>query len=140
MTLKIVSGEDENLLEALQGKIAAVIGFGNQGAAHALNLRDSGIEVIVANRPDSANGRRATACGFDPRPIEDAARRADLLIIALPDEVHAEVWRDRIAPHLRAGTIVGFLHGFPERIPSVDTRCACGYSLQSRRSKSAGML
>lgn len=115
MTLKIVSGEDENLLRALQGKTAAVIGFGNQGAAHALNLRESGIEVIVANRPDSANGRRATACGFEPLPIEDAVLRADLLIIALPDELHADVWRDRIAPHLRAGTIVGFLHGFTIR-------------------------
>ncbi|MDY7107891.1 MAG: ketol-acid reductoisomerase [Planctomycetota bacterium] len=115
MTLRLVSGEEGTLLGPLRGRTVAVLGFGNQGAAHALNLCDAGLEVIVANRRDSANARRAKTCGFDPLPIEDAVARADLVIIALPDEVHAEVWRERIAPHLRVGTTIGFLHGFTIR-------------------------
>ena len=115
MTPKILRGSDQTPLEPLGGRTAAVLGFGNQGAAHALNLRDSGVEVIVANRPDSANGRRAAAAGFAPLAIEDAVERADLVIMALPDEAQPDVWKQRIAPHLRPGTIVGFLHGFTVR-------------------------
>ena len=85
-----------------------------------MNLRDSGVTVIVANRPDSANGRRAVDAGFAPLPIEDAVARADLVIVALPDEAHAAVWSERIAPHLCAGAIVGFLPGFSVHFGLVD--------------------
>jgi ketol-acid reductoisomerase len=112
---KTGSGPQNAPLEPLAGKTVAVLGFGNQGAAHALNLRDSGVSVLVANRPDTANGRRAVACGFDPLPLEEGVERADLTIIALPDEAQPAVWTDRIAPHLKPGGIAGFLHGFSIR-------------------------
>jgi ketol-acid reductoisomerase len=115
MTLRIVSGEEDTLLQPLRNRTVAVLGFGNQGAAHALNLRDAGLDVLVANRADSPNGRHAAACGFEPLDIEEAVARADLAIVALPDEVHAEVWKSRIAPHLSVETTIGFLHGFTIR-------------------------
>jgi ketol-acid reductoisomerase len=103
---------DHAALAALAGRTVAVLGFGNQGAAHALNLRDSGVTVLVANRPDTPNGRRAVDCGFSPLPIEDAVEQADLVIVALPDEAQPGIWEERIAPRLQSGAIVGFLHGF----------------------------
>ncbi|MHC5113835.1 MAG: ketol-acid reductoisomerase [Planctomycetota bacterium] len=111
MTLRTLRGTDAPF-EPLRDRTVAVLGFGNQGAAHALNLRDSGARVIVANRPDSERGRAAVAAGFEPTSIEDAVSAADLAIVALPDEAQAEVWSQRIAPHLRDGAVVGFLHGF----------------------------
>ena len=90
----------------------AVIGFGNQGTAHALNLRDSGLHVTVGNRPDTANFKRAKQSGFDVKPIVQAVGEADLVIIALPDEIQPEVYSREIAPNLRPGSCIGFLHGF----------------------------
>ncbi len=95
----------------LQGKTVAVLGFGNQGHAHALNLRDSGVHVIVANRPDSANARLAVERGFDPLPVAEAVEAAEVVLIALPDEAQPEVYEQHIAPHLTAGMCLGFVHG-----------------------------
>src|SRR5213078_75198 len=100
--LKMVYEQDAPL-DALRGKTVAVIGFGSQGHAHAQNLRDSGIKVIVANRKDSPNGRLAIEKGFDPMSVEDAVKQGDLLIITLPDEVQPDVYKKSIAPNLRAG-------------------------------------
>src|SRR5271154_6327323 len=99
-------------LTALQGKTVAILGFGSQGHAHGLNLRESGINVIVANRPDSANGRLAKEHGFELLSVGDAVDRADLSIITLPDEVQPEVYTKQIAPKLKAGKALGFTHGF----------------------------
>jgi len=104
--------EKDAPLTGLQGKTVAIIGFGSQGHAHAQNLRDSGIKVIVANRRDSANGRLAIEKGFDPLSIEDAVKQADLVIMTLPDEVQPEVYQKSIAPHLRPGQCLGATHGF----------------------------
>ncbi len=104
--------EDKAPLSGLSGKTVAVIGYGSQGHAHAQNLRDSGVKVIVANRKDSANGRLATSHGFDPMPVPDAVKQADVLIIGLPDEVQSDVYGKDIAPHLRAGQAFGATHGF----------------------------
>ena len=109
--LKMVYEKDAPL-DALQGKTVAIIGFGSQGHAHGLNLRDSGIKVIVANRKDSANGRLAIEHGFDPMPVADAVKQADLIIITLPDEVQPEVWTASILPNLKPGTAIGVTHGF----------------------------
>lgn len=109
--LKMVYEKDAPL-DALQGKTVAIIGFGSQGHAHGLNLRDSGIKVIVANRKDSANGRLAIEHGFDPMPVADAVKQADLIIITLPDEVQPEVWNASILPNLRPGIAIGVTHGF----------------------------
>lgn len=111
MALNILYEKDAPL-EALVGKTVAVIGFGSQGHAHAQNLRDSGVKVIVANRKDSPNGKLAVERGFDPMPVEDAVRKGDLIIVTLPDEVQPGVYEKSIAPHLRAGQAIGATHGF----------------------------
>ena len=120
MTLKIVSGPENAPLTPLLNRTVAVLGYGNQGSAHALNLRDSGLTVLVANRPDSPNGRRARQDGFELCEIEQAVAAADLVIIALPDEAQGQAWRERIGPHLTGPTIVGFLHGFAIRYRLVE--------------------
>lgn len=112
MTLQILRGPEIAPLDPLQDKTIAIIGFGNQGTAHALNLRDSGLHVTVGNRPDTANFIRAEECGFDTKPITQAVRESDLVIIALPDEIQPEVYSHQIAPNLRPGSSIGFLHGF----------------------------
>ena len=86
MALKIIRGAENAPIQPLTAKTVAVVGFGNQGHAHALNLRESGVEVVVANRPDTPNGRRAIANGFSPRGIPEAMAGADLVVLALPDE------------------------------------------------------
>jgi len=83
--------EKDAPLDALKGKTVAVLGFGSQGHAHSLNLRDSGVKVIVANRKDSSNGRLAIEHGFDPMSVEDAVKAGDLIIATLPDEVQPDV-------------------------------------------------
>src|SRR5260370_38475304 len=109
--LKMVYEKDAPL-DALRGKTVAIIAFGSQGHAHALTLRDSGIKVIVANRKDSSNGRLAIEHGFDPMPVADAVKQADLVIVTLPDEVQPEVWKASIAPNLKPATAIGATHGF----------------------------
>src|SRR5437016_9523071 len=83
--LKMVYEKDAPL-DALKGKTVAIIGFGSQGHAHAQNLRDSGIKVIVANRKESPNGRLAIEKGFNPVSVEEAVKAGDLIIVTLPDE------------------------------------------------------
>jgi ketol-acid reductoisomerase len=109
--LKMVYEKDAPL-DGLRGKTVAILGFGSQGHAHAQNLRDSGIKVIVANRKDSTNGRLAIEKGFDPVSVEDAVRAADLAIVTLPDEVQPEVYEKSIAPNLKSGKTLGVTHGF----------------------------
>ncbi len=103
---------DQARIETLRGRTIAVLGYGSQGHAHALNLRDSGLDVIVAQRPGSPRYEQAVADGFEPLGLEDATRKADLLIFALPDDAAPQVYRQQIAPHLRAGKTLGFIHGF----------------------------
>jgi ketol-acid reductoisomerase len=96
----------------LVDKTVGVLGFGSQGQAHALNLRDSGCRVLVAQRRGGARYEAAVQAGFEPGAVEDAARTADLLIFGLPDEAAPEVYRQQIRPALRAGQTLGFMHGF----------------------------
>ncbi|MGB7157625.1 MAG: ketol-acid reductoisomerase [Tepidisphaeraceae bacterium] len=109
--LKMVYEKDAPIAP-LKGKTVAILGYGSQGHAHAQNLRDSGVKVIVANRKDSANGRLAIEHGFDPMSVEDAVKAADLIIVTLPDEVQPEVYNKSIAPNLKAGKTLGVTHGF----------------------------
>src|SRR5436190_14074838 len=103
--------ENEASLEGLKGKTVAVLGYGSQGHAHAQNLRESGVKVIVANRRDSANGKLAISHGFDPMPIPDAVKQADLMIVSLPDEQQPEIYAKEIKPNLKAGQTFGATHG-----------------------------
>ena len=96
----------------IEGKVAAVLGYGNQGHAHALNLRDSGVEVIVGARRGGEGWKWAKADGFAPREVAAATAAADMVVILLPDEVQGEVYTADIAPNLRDGAALVFAHGF----------------------------
>ena len=111
MALKIYYEKDAPI-DALKGKKVAVIGYGSQGHAHSQNLRDSGIEVAVAELEGTDNFKLAIKHGFKPTDIKTAIDGAALMIITLPDEVQAKVYKDYIAPNLKAGQTLGFCHGF----------------------------
>ncbi len=96
----------------LNGRTVAVLGYGAQGQAHALNLRDSGCQVIVAQRPGGLHHAAAVESGFEPVDARTAARRADILIFGLPDEAAPAVYEEQIRPELRSGQTLGFIHGF----------------------------
>ena len=99
-------------LAALEGKTVAILGYGSQGHAHALNLRDSGVEVVVGLRPDSSSRAEAEAEGLTVLDIPDAASRGDVVMVLLPDERQAEVWREQIADGIADGDLLMFAHGF----------------------------
>jgi len=100
-------------LSPITSRTVALIGYGNHGRSHALNLRDSGVaDVLVALRHGSASRAKAEADGFAVVSLEDAARRADVLSILAADEAHKEIWETRLAPHARAGQCLMFCHGF----------------------------
>src|SRR5262245_30422174 len=104
--------DDDADLDLLRGKTVAVIGFGSQGHAHALNLRDSGVEVVVGLRPGSASEPAAAEAGLSVLPTDQAAARGDLVMILTPDEHQAELFREQVAPGLRDGDALLFAHGF----------------------------
>ncbi len=99
-------------INVLKGKTVAVIGYGSQGHAHSQNLRDSGINVVVAELEGTANYKLAVEHGFKPVPASEAVKQADLIIITVPDEVQPIVYKNEIAPNLRKGQAIGFCHGF----------------------------
>jgi ketol-acid reductoisomerase len=99
-------------LDALQGRTVAVIGYGAQGHAHAQNLRDSGVDVVVGLRPGSATAERVRADGLRTASVPDAVARAAIVMILIPDERQPEVYRADIEPHLRPGATLAFAHGF----------------------------
>ena len=111
MALKIYY-EKEAPIDALKGKKVAVIGYGSQGHAHSLNLRDSGIEVAVAELKGTDNYKLAQKHGFKPGDIKTAMTDAALIIVTVPDEMQAKVYTEQIAPNLAAGQTLGFCHGF----------------------------
>ncbi len=99
-------------LEPLRGKTIAVIGYGSQGRAQALNLRDSGLKVVVGLRGEGRSYEVARADGFEPVPIEEAAQRADVILMLTPDVPMAEVYSRHVEPHLKPGKTLAFAHGY----------------------------
>ncbi len=99
-------------LGTLKGKKVAVIGYGSQGHAHALNLRDSGIDVAVGLRRDSASWKKAEAAGLKVLPTAEAAAWGDVVMILVPDELAGEMYESEIAPGMKAGKYLAFGHGF----------------------------
>jgi ketol-acid reductoisomerase len=104
--------DSEASLEPLKGKKIAVIGYGSQGHAHALNLRDSGMDVRVGLRTDSASRQKAEKAGLRVVDAATAAREADIVMMLTPDEMGAEIYESEIAPGLKAGKYLAFGHGF----------------------------
>jgi ketol-acid reductoisomerase len=99
-------------LSNLEGKTVAVLGYGSQGHAHALNLKDSGVDVVVGLRPDSASKKEAEAEGLEVLDVADAASRGDVIMVLLPDEKQAQIWRDEISDGIADGDLLMFAHGF----------------------------
>jgi ketol-acid reductoisomerase len=99
-------------LEHLAGKTIAVLGFGSQGHAHALNAKESGCDVIVGLRADSSSVAEAKESGLKVMDVASATAAADLVMVLLPDEVQGRVYREEIAPNLAAGNSLLFAHGF----------------------------
>ncbi len=99
-------------LSLLKDKTIAILGYGSQGHAQAQNLKDSGCNVIIGQRPGSPNYDLAVSHGFDPLPIEEATKRGDLVNILLPDEVQGDIYRNQIREHLSPGNILMCSHGF----------------------------
>jgi ketol-acid reductoisomerase len=99
-------------LSLLQGKTVAILGYGSQGHAHALNLKDSGVDVVVGLRPDSSSRAKAEEAGLEVLDIAEAASRGDAVMILLPDEKQAEAWEAEIADGIAPGNLLLFAHGF----------------------------
>ena len=99
-------------LSKLEGKTVAILGYGSQGHAHALNLKDSGVDVVVGLRPDSSSRAKAEEAGLEVLDIAEAASRGDVVMILLPDEKQAEVWEAEISDGIAPGNLLLFAHGF----------------------------
>lgn len=111
MPARIYSSEEADL-DNLNGRKVGIIGYGNQGHAHALNLRDSGVDVVVSTRRASESFKRAVADGFKPVSAAEAAKQADVIMLLTQDELMADVYKAEIAPHLTEGKTLLFSHGF----------------------------
>lgn len=96
----------------LQGKTVAVLGYGSQGHAHAQNLRDSGVSVVVGLPETSRSRERAAADGFEVLSVSEAARRGDVISMLMPDHVQKGVYEEHVAPELKPGKVLMFAHGF----------------------------
>jgi len=104
--------DDDADLTLLDGKTVAIIGYGSQGHAHALNLKDSGVDVVVGLREGSASASKAVARGLEVLPIADAASRGDLVMMLVPDELHHAVYEDEVRDGIAEGNMLLFGHGF----------------------------
>src|SRR6478672_5509194 len=111
MAAKIYSDKDASL-DPLKGKTCAVLGFGSQGHAHALNLKESGVKVIIGLYPGSKSIPVAKERGFEVFDTGEAVRRADVIFVALPDTKQAKAYAKDIAPNLAPGKALLFSHGF----------------------------
>ena len=99
-------------LNRLNGKTVAIMGYGSQGHAHALNLRDSGVNVVVGLYEGSKSAIKAREAGLEVLSVAEATKKADIIMILLPDELQAKVYENEIKPNLTAGKTLAFAHGF----------------------------
>ncbi len=104
--------EKDGDLDVFLGKTVGILGYGSQGHAHALNLKDSGVNVVVGLRADSASCGRAKEHGLSVMTVEEVVKAADVVMMLLPDEKQKEVYDTQVAPYLRPGQAIAFAHGF----------------------------
>jgi ketol-acid reductoisomerase len=109
--MKVYYDKDADLSLIKKRKVA-IIGYGSQGHAHANNLKDSGVDVTVALRPDSASAKKAKNAGLKVKSVPEAVSKADLVMILTPDEFQSRLYRDEVEPNLKKGATLAFAHGF----------------------------
>src|SRR3954449_5627177 len=112
--------DDDADLTLLDGKTVAIIGFGSQGHAHALNLKDSGVNVVVGLRESSQSAQQARDGGLEGLPVAEAASRGDVVQMLVPDELHREVWESEVRDGVAPGNLLLFGHGFSIHYGEVD--------------------
>ena len=96
----------------LDGKTVAIMGYGSQGHAHAQNLHESGVDVVVGLRKDSASWAKAEAAGLKVMEVPEAAKAADVVMMLVPDEIAADIYNEQVAPYMKEGDVLMFAHGF----------------------------
>ena len=104
--------DDDADLSIIQGRKVAIVGYGSQGHAHALNLRDSGVEVVIALKEGSKSIAKAEEAGFTVKNVADAAEWADVIMILAPDQHQRSIFNDSIKDKLTPGKALAFAHGF----------------------------
>lgn len=109
--MKVLYDQDADL-NLIKGKKVTIIGYGSQGHAHALNLRDSGVQVTIGLRKNGGSWKKAEAEGFNVAEVSESVEGADLVMVLLPDETMADIYNSQIAPQLKPGTALAFAHGF----------------------------
>jgi ketol-acid reductoisomerase len=109
-------------MSVLKKKLVAIIGYGSQGHAHALNLKDSGMDVVVGLKKESASVKKAESAGLKVLTVAEAAKTADIVMILMPDEVQGDVYRDEIGPYLKKGATIAFGHGFNIHFGQIEPR------------------
>src|SRR3954454_5857533 len=120
MELAGIIYDDDADLSLLDGKTVAILGYGSQGHAHALNLHDSGVNVVVGLRSDSSSVDKAKGDGLDVDTIANAASRGDVVMVLLPDEKQAEIWESEIRDGVPPGNLLLFAHGFAIHFGQID--------------------
>ena len=136
-------------LNIIKGMKVAIIGYGSQGHAHANNLQDSGVEVVVGLRAGSASAQKATGSGLAVKSVEDATAWADLVMVLAPDEFQAKIYTDNIEPNLKEGATLAFAHGLNIHFDMITPRAdlnvimiapkAPGHTVRSEFEKGGGI-
>jgi ketol-acid reductoisomerase len=109
-------------LSIIRGKKVTIIGYGSQGHAHANNLQDSGVDVVVGLRPESASAAKAEKSGVVVKDIPEAVQNADVVMVLAPDEHQAKLYREQIEPNISSGTALAFAHGFNIHFGQIEPR------------------
>ena len=146
--MKIYYDKDADL-SLVKGKHVAIIGYGSQGHAHAQNLTDSGVKVTIGLRPGGVSWKKAEAAGLKVKEVADAVKGADIVMILLPDESHAQVYTESIAANIKQGAALAFAHGFNIHYGQIQPRAdldvimvapkAPGHTLRSTYKQGGGV-
>ncbi len=121
MSIKVYYDKDADL-SLIQSRTVAIIGYGSQGHAHALNLKDSGVKVVVGLREGSASRKKAETAGLTVASVANAVKQADVVMLLAPDESQRDIFAGQIAPHLKQNAALAFAHGFNVHFGLIEAR------------------